>query len=239
MSSSSILVGLGQVVVGAELHRLHRGGDVLEAGHHDDLGHARGTSCELAQHLDALLARHPHVEHDDVVRVLAQRGPARPGRRPRRRPRGPPAPARARSARAGSARRRRPARGSPGHGARHAGQHHAEDRSLARARDVTSMRPPWSATMPWAMARPRPVPCPGGLVVKNGSKMRGSDVLGDPRPLVLELDLDLVRARARVRIVQRAAALHRLERVGGEAEEHLAELALVGDDLGQRRDRAR
>ena len=49
-------------------------------------------------------------------------------------------------------------------------------------RDVTSIRPPWSVTMPWAMASPRPVPCPGGLVVKNGSKMREATSAGIPGP---------------------------------------------------------
>src|SRR3989454_7546109 len=49
-------------------------------------------------------------------------------------------------------------------------------------REVTSIRPPWSVTIPWAMASPRPVPCPGGLVVKNGSKIRGRTSSGTPGP---------------------------------------------------------
>ena len=61
---------LGQVVVGAELHGLHRGGDVLEAGHHDHLRRLRDRR-QLAQDVDALLLRHPHVENDDVERPLA------------------------------------------------------------------------------------------------------------------------------------------------------------------------
>jgi hypothetical protein len=58
--------GLAQVVVGAQLHRLHRGRHVLHPGHHDDLWAIRRPR-QLPQHLDAGFARHPHVEHEDVV----------------------------------------------------------------------------------------------------------------------------------------------------------------------------
>ncbi len=61
--------GLAQVVVGAELHRFHRRRHVLHAGHHDDLGRV-GRSGQLAQHVDATLARHLHVEDEHVVRRL-------------------------------------------------------------------------------------------------------------------------------------------------------------------------
>ncbi len=47
----------------------------------------------------------------------------------------------------------------------------------------TSIRPPCFVTMPWHVARPRPTPFPGGLVVKNGSKMRGRIASGMPGPL--------------------------------------------------------
>src|SRR2546429_6589568 len=42
--------------------------------------------------------------------------------------------------------------------------------------DALPIWPPWSATMPCAMARPRPVPCPGGLVVKNRSEEHTSEL---------------------------------------------------------------
>ena len=64
--------------------------------------------------------------------------------------------------------------------------------------------------------------------------MRASDSVGNARAFVLELDLDLVAPRRRVRMVRRAAAVHGLQRVRGEAQEHLAELALVERDRGQR-----
>ena len=67
---------LGQVVVGAELHGLHRGGDLLKARHDDDL-RVLGKLLQLAQDLDALLLGHLHVEHDDVVWILPQAGQGR------------------------------------------------------------------------------------------------------------------------------------------------------------------
>ena len=49
------------------------------------------------------------------------------------------------------------------------------------------MRPPW-ASMAWRVsASPMPVPRPTGLVVKNGSKMRGSTALGIPVPVSITL----------------------------------------------------
>src|SRR5205807_10092587 len=43
--------------------------------------------------------------------------------------------------------------------------------------------PPWRSTIMRDMVRPRPVPLPGALVVKNGSKMRSRASLGTPGPL--------------------------------------------------------
>src|SRR5438876_56141 len=43
--------------------------------------------------------------------------------------------------------------------------------------------PRWAVTSSWTMERPRPVPEPGGLVVKNGSKMRERFSLVIPQPL--------------------------------------------------------
>jgi hypothetical protein len=47
----------------------------------------------------------------------------------------------------------------------------------------TSMAPPASATMAYTNDRPRPVPRPTSLVVKNGSKMRESVAASMPDPL--------------------------------------------------------
>jgi len=65
------LHGLREVVIGAELHRLDGRGHLLEARHHDHL-RLLGEGLELAQDLDPLLLRHPHVEDHDVVRCLRE-----------------------------------------------------------------------------------------------------------------------------------------------------------------------
>src|SRR5947209_4608495 len=49
--------------------------------------------------------------------------------------------------------------------------------------DSTSMRPRCSSTMPYATDRPRPVPRPCGLVVKNGSKILGRSSCRMPVPV--------------------------------------------------------
>src|SRR5581483_1592523 len=177
---------LGQVVVGPELHGLDRGGDLLEAGHHDHLRALREL-LQLAQDLDALHVWHLHVQQQHVGQVLLElleRGAAvgHPAHRvalapqladqelaqvllvvghqhPDRRGHGCGLPVPA---------------GCSGRITRKA--------VPAPTRVSTSIRPSWSATMPWAMASPSPVPCPGGLVVKKGSNTRGSTCSGMPGP---------------------------------------------------------
>src|SRR3990170_2772787 len=53
----------------------------------------------------------------------------------------------------------------------------------APARLSTRISPPWARTMSRQMARPRPVPWPGGLGVKNGSNTRGRRAGGIPGPV--------------------------------------------------------
>ena len=48
-----------------------------------------------------------------------------------------------------------------------------------------STKPSFCLTMPWQVASPRPVPRPGGLVVKNGSKRRAAAVSSMPMPVSL------------------------------------------------------
>ena len=45
------------------------------------------------------------------------------------------------------------------------------------------MLPSWSWMMPWLSDSPNPVPWPGGLVVKKGSKIRPLISEGMPGPL--------------------------------------------------------
>src|SRR5205823_14461441 len=48
---------------------------------------------------------------------------------------------------------------------------------------ATEIVPPCSLMIPYVMDRPRPVPFPTSLVVKNGSKIRGSSPGGIPSPV--------------------------------------------------------
>jgi len=45
------------------------------------------------------------------------------------------------------------------------------------------MKPSWRLTMPNTALRPKPVPLPGGFVVKNGSKIRWRISAGMPLPV--------------------------------------------------------
>ena len=69
---------------------------------------------------------------------------------------------------------------------------------VSPGRDSTR-RSPWCllTTMRHEMSSPRPVPSPTSLVVKNGSKIRALDVVGDARSGVADLDQDLVARRGR------------------------------------------
>ena len=97
------------------------------------------------------------------------------------------------------------------HRRRGGGQAHAEI-APAPGRLSTVISPPSERTMPGEIGRPRPVPTPRGLVVKNESKIRGDDLGRDAGAVVLHLDDDvaaLVEAADRhhvaldVRLVQR------------------------------------
>src|SRR3989475_4759041 len=136
---------LGQVVVGPELHGLHRGGDILEAGHHDHLWRLRKRH-ELAQDVDALLLRHPHVEHDHVVRGLPnalERADAIGGSVD-------VVPPTAQLADDELAEVPLVVGHQHTERARHSGSTTRNTLPLPGA-ERTSIRPPWSVTMPWAI----------------------------------------------------------------------------------------
>ena len=90
--------------------------------------------------------------------------------------------------------------------------------------------------MPWTVARPRPVPSPGPLVVKNGSKARSATSGAMPVPSSETRDLDAV-AGAADGDRQRPAVGHRVAGVDGEVHEHLLELRAVGEHGRQLRRR--
>ena len=173
---------LGQVVVGAELHRLHRGGHVLEAGHHDHLRRLRHLLPARAGRRCPRLLRHAHVEQRRRRTTPRECARARWRRRPLRPPR---VRAGASSRMISSRRFRSSSATSTRIGARHERQpprgrccaHGTEPRE-SRPRSVRRGR----STMPCAIASPRPVPCPGGLVVKKGWKMRARFSSGIPGP---------------------------------------------------------
>ena len=186
---------LGQVVVGAELHGLDRGGHLLEAGHDDDLRGLREI-LQLAQHLDAL----HRWASSCRARARRARRPcrrsARPRRRRRPRPRGPCAGARAPAARAGSSRRRPPGRGSARSSA-------GLDTAARRGRWCPA---PDARVAPRCGRRGRPR-CPGRwpgrarcparrLGGEEGSKTRGRIVLGNARAPRPSNSISTSRARA-------------------------------------------
>ena len=65
--------GLGNVIVSAELHRLHRGFDRSVAGHDGDFD-ARVGALNLLQKFDAGHARHDHVGEHHVHGLLFEQG---------------------------------------------------------------------------------------------------------------------------------------------------------------------
>ena len=67
---------LGQVILGAELHRLHGGADLVQTGDHDHVD-VRPRLLDPAQHLDAVHLRHLDVQHQQVVIVLVDQGQRR------------------------------------------------------------------------------------------------------------------------------------------------------------------
>ena len=96
--------------------------------------------------------------------------------------------------------------------------------------------------MPWLTARPRPVPCPSSLVVKNGSKILSRSAAGIPGPLSA---IGQHRVRGRRRQIeaplaphhllggdaQRAAAGHGVDRVHEQVQADLLDLIGIAGDL--------
>src|SRR3990167_3794823 len=113
------------------------------------------------------------------------------------------------------------------------------------------MVPPWLSTIPRHSESPRPVPWPGGFVVKKGSKIRpwisggmpapgsatvktmrgGAGAGGGPR----EGGGGAVRVRAprEDEAARRRARAHRVVRVGREVHDELLELVRIGPQQRQ------
>src|SRR5439155_820328 len=97
--------------------------------------------------------------------------------------------------------------------------------------------PPSSVTMPQETERPSPLPSPGALVVKNGSKIRGISSAGIPGPVSrTSRQTRAVRPAAHRQHTRPGTLHHRLVRVLHEVQEHLLELVLVPQHMGARRE---
>ena len=92
----------------------------------------------------------------------------------------------------------------------------------------TSIAPWCRWTMRRAMSRPRPVPWPTSLVVKNGSKMRFAIVRRNARPVVDHAHDDLAVAGGGVDA--HVAAGRRVDRVVDQIRPDLVQLAAVAVD---------
>ena len=101
---------------------------------------------------------------------------------------------------------------------------------------VTSRVPPWASTIPRHNGSPSPVPTPGGLVVKKGSKMRAWSAERDTRPGVRHRERDLVLRGVVLRgegdLPGARGGAERLLRVGEEVEEHLLQLVRIPPEGG-------
>ena len=94
-----------------------------------------------------------------------------------------------------------------------------------------SMAPRCRWTMRRAMSRPRPVPSPMSLVVKNGSKMRPATSAGMPGPSSMTRTTTVSPARAG--FDPHVAARRGVDGVVDQVRPHLVQLAAVALDGGQ------
>ena len=103
--------------------------------------------------------------------------------------------------------------------------------------------PPDCSANPLAIASPRPVPCPGGLVVKNGSLTRAQRGRVHARPIVRNAQPHIVTRHETGRMMavlwhmlglgrenERATIGHGVARIGAEIDDGRLQLRLVGDE---------
>ena len=97
---------------------------------------------------------------------------------------------------------------------------------------VTEMYPPNRSVIPRQMARPSPVPLPGGFGTEKRSKDFGQLVFGDTAPRVFNRDLDGTVLCFRG-YGHRAVLFDCLDCVEEEIEDNLAHERRIGIDPGQ------
>ena len=202
---------------------------------------ARRTARASAR--NAVERRRARGEADRLVAQLARASPRRAA---------PAAPRRRPPARAGRRRAARPIRRSPPAARRRACTRQVDGERAARRRPRSRRRspPPRSVTMPCTSDRPRPVPTPTSLVVKNGSKMRSSTSGAMPLPVSATTSRTYSAASGRVAGRDRARRLeptdssatrslpagrHRLHGVGAQVHHHLVHLRRVAEHRRRRR----
>ena len=182
----------------------------VRVGREQHAARQRIDLARLREHLGALHARHPLIADHDRQRVAARLQLADRGERLFARRRaddgvGLPIPAsadRGAPPRAPADRRRRPgvracsrrSLGSVGLGERQA----RRETPCGPERDSTSISASLWMTSRRTMSRPRPVPFPTGLVVKNGSNMRSRISAGMPGPLSTTRTTTRCRSRCAV-----------------------------------------
>src|SRR2546428_121787 len=183
--------GLRQVVVGPTLHRLDRGVH-RPVGRHHDHGGVGAQLAEPRQHGEAVHARHPHVEKDEVER-LGLEGLERAGAVLHRRDLVPRPP--------------EPLLEDPAQAVFVVGEQdswvHGVILAIGRKHVTTVPRPSalstWiaprcSSRIRWQMASPSPRPL--SLVVKNVSKIRARAAAGIPPPSSATLASTMLRCPA-------------------------------------------
>ena len=93
--------------------------------------------------------------------------------------------------------------------------------------------PPDCLMKPYTMLKPRPVPCPGALVVKKGSKMRSS-TSGDMPVPVSRMAIDVV-AHSEPRMTRRVVGINmRITRLYGQRPAARHRIACVDRNVDQR-----
>src|SRR5207245_1022320 len=181
-------VGIGQDVDAGELHeqgrvtdpRHGRGAAIVEDGRQiaGDRREARGPGRERGGEDARDEEREARPGAGRLIRRVRVGEPVRAvmGGRAGHRSSDPGAAGREQDQQEGRGRAQRQAAGSPSGSST---TNDAPPPSQFSARST----PPSSATIPYDTESPRPLPSPGGLVVKNGSKIRGRASSGIPGPV--------------------------------------------------------
>ena len=98
---------------------------------------------------------------------------------------------------------------------------------------ATVIRPPSRKMIPWQMDNPNPVPWPGGLVVKNGSKIFGKFSCRDAAARIADDDVHGIIAAKPCGDGDDPVFADGMGGVGEKIEDHLAQLGRIAVDYRQ------